>query len=170
MSLKVTPNIYTIVDDRAIFETSKGTTFVIDADDVNKIDKYHWFVSQKGYIQAMHRENGKRNHIRLHRLISNCPDNMVVDHINHDLTDNRKSNLRVCTQDENMRNRKPDKKSKSGIKGVYPENGKWRAIIGVNGKSHSIGTYSNINDAIEARHKAERFYYGEYANIQEVTI
>lgn len=66
---------------------------------------------------------GKR--IRLHRYIMNCPDGLVVDHINGDTKDNRISNLRVVTQKENLKNRmdslkKPSKSNnKLGIRGLF---------------------------------------------------
>lgn len=97
-----------------------------------------------------------------------CPKGMVVDHINHNITDNRKCNLRVCTQDENMRNRKPDRNSKSGIKGVYPENGKWRVMISYNRKQYRLGTYSDIQEAIKVRQRAEEHFYGAFANLQDL--
>lgn len=63
--------------------------------------------------------------IRLHRYITDCPDGMVVDHINGDTKDNRMSNLRIITQSENLKNRmsyfdKPIRiNNKLGIKGLF---------------------------------------------------
>jgi len=50
---------------------------------------------------------GKRHFVGLHRIITNCPVGMVVDHLNHDGLDNRRVNLRIVTQLENARNRSP---------------------------------------------------------------
>ena len=167
MSKKPTQNQYKIVESYAIFNVSHGRTFKIDIEDLDKITSYHWYINEKGYVVTMYHDNGKRHSLRLHRLIMGCPNDMVVDHINHDITDNRKCNLRVCTQDENMRNRKPDRNSKSGIKGVYPENGKWRVMINYNRKQYRLGTFSDIQEAIKVRQEAEARLYGAYANLQD---
>ena len=59
--------------------------------------QYRWRISNNYVIT-------KKGYIKLHRLITNCPDDKVVDHINHNRLDNRKCNLRVCTQAENAQN------------------------------------------------------------------
>lgn len=53
-----------------------------------------------------------------HRWIMRCPDNKVVDHINRSPLDNRRSNLRVCSQGDNMVNRKMQRNNQSGYRGV----------------------------------------------------
>lgn len=85
--------------------------FLIDIDDIEKIEKYKWSAKYNKnvgfYGQTQERNNRKnRKSIKLHRYIMNCPDNLVVDHINHNTLDNRKCNLRNVTQLENSRNRK----------------------------------------------------------------
>jgi len=56
----------------------------------------------------------------MHRFIIGVEDSKVhVDHINHDTLDNRKSNLRLCTNAENIRNQKIRKGGSSKYKGVY---------------------------------------------------
>lgn len=172
---KFMPNKYHIEGDTAVFETKSGAFFMVDAEDVEKIINYGWYINKKGYVVASSRYRVKNGHtsLRLHRIVMNCPPNMVVDHINHNALDNRKCNLRICTQDENIRNRNPDRHSKSGIKGVYPENGKWRAMISYNRKQYHLGTFSNIQEAIRVRQEAEQRFYGEFANIQstkELTV
>lgn len=78
---------------------------IIDKDDLERVKKYKWHKSKCGYIETTLK--GHKN-MFLHRYITNCPEDKVVDHINHDKTDNRKSNLKICTQKENMQNLKKE--------------------------------------------------------------
>lgn len=57
---------------------------------------YSWFDNGNGYIAS----KGKEGKIFLHRLVMGVPSDTVVDHINFNPMDNRKSNLRICTQQE----------------------------------------------------------------------
>lgn len=81
---------------------------LIDAEDIHKVTSLSWHVSDNGYV--INRSRG--NTVRMHRLIMNTPPGMDTDHINHNKLDNRKSNLRICTRSENLKN-------KQGVKGYY---------------------------------------------------
>lgn len=77
-----------------------GKSVIVDDADYEKYNHLRWYLSDTGY--AMHTTNDGR--IRLHRLIMNCPEGMVIDHLNGNKLDCRKSNLRICTQKENAQN------------------------------------------------------------------
>jgi hypothetical protein len=93
----------------------------------------------------------------------------IVDHINHDKLDNRKSNLRLCNQSENMANQIKRISNTSGYKGVYwsTEKNKWYVKIGVKNKNIHIGYYENFEDAIIERIKAEDEYHGDFRYTSE---
>lgn len=99
--------------------------------------------------------------IHLHRLIMNCPEGMVVDHVNHDTFDNRKQNLRVCTQSQNMKNLQMYSSNTSGHRGVnfHKLTQKWQASIQANMKQIHLGLHEKIEDAISARLEAEAKYW-----------
>ncbi len=81
-----------------------------------------------------------------------------IDHINHDRSDNRLSNLRAATKRQNGRNQKLRVDSTSGVPGVYPRpNGKWQAMMQGDHKEH-LGTFNTFEEAVAARKKAERKY------------
>lgn len=80
---------------------------LIDLEDVEKVKNLFWNIRYDKrhpkclpYVES--HKNNKRIH--LHRYIMNCPNNMVVDHINGNNLDNRKNNLRICKQNINLRN------------------------------------------------------------------
>lgn len=109
--------------------------------------------------------------IYLHRYIMKPDDNMLVDHINGDPTDNRKSNMRICDRSENAYNKTKSKNNKSGYKGVYwdIQKKKWMAQIGRNKRTKLLrttflGYYETPELAHEAYCKAAKEAYGEYAH------
>jgi hypothetical protein len=101
----------------------------------------------------------------LHRLIwlwvkGEMPKN-EIDHINGNIVDNRWLNLREVTRQENAFNRKTrsDKKCSSFI-GVMSRGKKWMAIIRVDGKRMSFGTYPTEEEAHQAYLHAKRLFHG----------
>jgi len=76
--------------------------FFIDDDDLPLFNKYSW---------KIHRNRGEPAYlsttVMFHRLVVDAPRGAVVDHINNDGMDNRKSNLRITNHAENMRNKIP---------------------------------------------------------------
>lgn len=92
-----------------------------------------------------------------------CQKGFQVDHINHDKLDNRKSNLRIVTQQQNLMNRKVFKNNKTGFKGVSVYGEKYRASIRKNGKREYLGFFKNPIDAAKAYDKRAIELFGEYA-------
>lgn len=78
---------------------------LIDKEDLPIAKSRKWHKNDMGYAVWRGSIDGKKQTIRMHRLIARTPEGMVTDHINHNTLDNRRSNLRVCTQSDNMRNR-----------------------------------------------------------------
>lgn len=155
------PNEHYIANDIVIMYTGNGERFIIDAEDYEKVKKYRWYKTNTGYIA------NRRNNALLHRMIMYCGNGHVVDHINHNKLDNRKANLRICTQADNSKNHILSKKNTSGTTGVCwsAKKGKYRAYICVDGKQKSLGYYSNIESAVLARKQAEEKHYKEFAPI-----
>ena len=160
-------NNITIKDEIAIIDLydtigNKIGETIIDAEDVELVKSYSWSLSK-----GRHTQYCKSNQVgQLHRLVMNAPKGMVVDHINHNGLDNRKSNLRICTNQENICNCEIPKNNKSGCKGVYwaKDKNKWTVQVTINNKTIYIGRYTNLEEAIEARKEASKKYYNEFAN------
>lgn len=99
---------------------------------------------------------------------------MFIDHINNNTFDNRKINLRICTNNENQRNRRKLSKASSKYKGVcfakYTK--KWQASIEIrmDGKRNNIylGQYYDEKDAAKAYNDAAIKYFGEFAKLNTI--
>lgn len=154
-------NRYELHEDYVTLYTNNGLPFLVDIDDFSKVyDFACWSASKKGYIEGRH----DKQHYFLHRFIMNCPEDMYVDHISGDVLDNRKSNLRIVTIQQNQMNHKLHSTNTSGVSGVSwnKRSNKWHSRIIYKGKCYHLGYYDDINDAIQARYNAEMQYYGEY--------
>ena len=144
--------------------TLDGKEFYFDLIDYEKV-KYHcWRIDFEGYVVTTVYETNKS--LRMHRFIMDCPEDKVVDHIDHCKNNNRRENLRVCTVGENAMNKGIGTNNKSGVTGVYYDNSskRWRACIMLNKKQNHLGSYINKEDAIRARLEAEKKYFGEFSN------
>jgi hypothetical protein len=159
-------NKYKICDGYIIIYTNTNKEILIDKEDFKKVSKYTWHLGAKGYAVTSEMKKCKCTLILMHRLIMDAPKEMIVDHINHNRLDNRKSNLRICTIQQNIMNSKCHKDSKSKVRGVdYHNRDKlWRARITINGKRISLGWFKSKDDAVKARLAAEITYYKEFAN------
>ena len=157
-------NTFDLSGEYGIGYTSKGEEFYFDLEDYDKIKDYCWYVDKENYIVTTDSHNKR---ISFHRLVMNFPSVLVIDHIlGYDTrNDNRKHNLRICTQQENIMNCKLSKNNTSGVTGVYWGNreNKWISIIMVNRKQIYLGSFYNFEDAVKARKDAEKKYFGEFS-------
>ena len=135
---------------------------IIDIDDINKVKVYKWGLSGGGYAR------NETHRLFLHRLITNCPEGMIVDHINRNRLDNRKSNLRIVNDEQNSLNQGLKSNNTSGYKGVSwnKRRNKWEVYINVNKKRIKLGYYDDLEEAIKVRKEAEIKYHGEYRRLE----
>ncbi len=100
----------------------------------------------------------------MHRLLANPKKGEHIDHANGNTLDNRRSNLRICSHAENMRNRAGSRFSKSGIKGVSLDRcGKWRARIEFDHKRYDLGFFDSAQQAATAYAVAATKLHGDFA-------
>lgn len=94
---------------------------IVDDEDYEYLSAFKWQFTSNGYAK---RKYGKTS-LLMHRVIAKTPDGLVTDHLNHNKLDNRKSNLRVCTQMENMQNKlHPGRLTKGCIKRRFRKDGR----------------------------------------------
>ena len=156
-------NKYDLSNGYGIGYTTKGEEFYFDLEDYDKIKNFCWRINEDGYVVSQKNKTS----IYMHRLILNIVDaDVFVDHIYHNKNDNRKSQLRICSNTENCRNTTIGKNNKSGVVGVRfnEEKQKWESYIKVNKKTIYLGRFDSINEAIECRLEAQNNYFGEFSN------
>lgn len=132
---------------------------IIDTEDLEKVIKYKWHLTQWGYATY-----GKG--LFMQRVILDCYEkDKIPDHINLNTLDNRKCNLRIANKSQNACNTKNSSTNTSGVRGVNYHKGlkKWRAYITKNYKTHNLIWTKNKDEAIKIRLMAEKELYGEFA-------
>jgi len=150
---------------------------IIDKEDFDKLNAYDGTFYASRYIKL----NGKfyvkitlylgtidgrpkYKVIRFHRIILNCENNDIVDHINGDTLDNRKSNLRITDFGGNTKNRCGENiNNTSGERNVSLINGWYVVQIQVNGKNTVVGKFNDIEQARIMASQARQEYYGDYS-------
>lgn len=147
-------------------ELGHGLKSLIDEEDMIEVAKYKWCAfGTERHRYAQGRVNGKT--ISLHRFLMKVSDSKVlVDHINGNGLDNRKSNMRLTNKAGNARNiSKPHK-----YKGIWfhKKNKNWCADIKVNYKKIGLGSFKDEKDAAHAYNEAALKYFGEFANLNNI--
>lgn len=163
------PNDYVMNDDGTVsifVEDKHGdivASVVVDNPDFETVRKFRWCLAE-GYVMSYGASLEDKHKKRLSRFImfDDLKDNrcLTVDHINGDPLDNRRCNLRVCSQAQNTRNRRM---KRLGYKGVSNRKGRYYAGIRYNGKDHHLGVYDTPEKAALAYNKAAVALFGEYA-------
>jgi hypothetical protein len=144
----------------------EGKKFYVDWSDYDRCVKgYRFAMNSNVYIMYSSTKDGLCNKY-LHRVIMGEPDNMMIDHIDHNPLNNSRSNLRIVTPQQNMMNRGKHKNNTSGVIGVgwNKASEKWRATIKLNNKENYLGMFDNFEEACQVRKEAEIKYFGEYRN------
>lgn len=142
---------------------------LVDDEDHERAMQFKWMLARTGrgdypYAarQSRKSEGGMKRMVYLHRFILDAQQGQQVDHINGDTLDCRRSNLRLCTHAENLRNKRKPINSTNPYKGVT------RSSVGtfnVRCSRRYVGTYVSPEEAARAYDQAAREMYGEFANV-----
>ena len=155
---------------------SQNQVAVIDDDQVLKVGRFKWFAQWYKNTQSFYAgrgvkdSNGKTSMSLMHReILGLMPgDKRIVDHINGNTLDNRRSNLRIVSTYQSAQNRRTYKNNTSGHKGVQPYRDCWRVVIQANGKRYSLGVFSTFESACSAYQAEAAKAHGAYARAREV--
>jgi len=136
---------------------------LIDRKDLKGIDLFNLRITANGYAAI-----GDK---LLHRIIMNPAANMQVDHKNKNTLDNRRCNLRVCTNSENQMNRGKTRANTTGYKGVNEnkrrKNKNYRARITADKKTYYLGNFEKPDEAGAAYKKAVKQRHGKFARVND---
>jgi hypothetical protein len=147
---------------------TQGRVALVDDVNYSWLNQWKWYAWQPNkkynlwYALRNHQlKNGKRIIIRMHRLLLNSPKNKFIDHRDHNGLNNQRSNLRLCSNGENLQNQKKRK-----LKGVYKSSGcknRWFSRVRVNKMPIHLGSCGSKRDAAKIYDKAALRYFGEFA-------
>lgn len=140
-----------IKEDHAIINTVSGHKFIIDIEFVEKAKQKIWshIDDGRGHIYCSSRGT------LLHRLILDCPDHLVVDHINGNTLDNRINNIRIVTPTINNFNRTVEN-NRLGVEYIHGREKPYRGRITIDGKIKYLGSFKTLEEARETYQKAAK--------------
>ncbi len=146
---------------------TQGKFTVVDPVDYALFGGVKWYTSSDGYAVRGRPGSCGREKLILHREILAAPRGMEVDHINGDKLDNRRCNLRLATRAQNSFNRKPVNAA-SGFKGVYFQDGRYKAALQFQRRTVHLGHYDTAKEAAHAYNEAATEYYGDFASLNKI--
>lgn len=114
---------------------------IIDFEDAIRMMRYTYYTDSYGYALC------KIKNQKMHHMVLGQAEDLVVDHINNNRLDNRKSNLRFATRSQNSQNKAKPKGCTSQYKGVCLKKNKWTSRVGIDGKRIYLGDYDHEIDA-----------------------
>lgn len=120
----------------------------VSPEDAESVRAIRWNLDRWGYVRSARRIGGRRGRrVYMHRLVLGLghADPLMADHINHDILDNRRGNLRAVTNRENQFNRRgPIATTSTGYRGVCRgKNGRFRAYCG----HRYLGNFESAEEA-----------------------
>lgn len=146
---------------------SKRKVALVDDADYEWLSQTPWHAERcGGRYYATHRVYPGLKRVSMHRLIMGFPEGLTIDHIDGNGLNNCRSNLRICSVAENVRNKRPAGKRK--FKGVYPHYraGLWKASITGHGVTYRLnGPYSTEEDAARAYDEMAKKLHGAFARL-----
>ncbi len=142
-------------------ELTQGLSALVDEEDIELLSRYKWHAAKGacGLIYAVTR-------MRMHRLVIDAPGGYFVDHINGNPLDNRKENLRLCTNAQNQQNT-GSRGGSSRFKGVSFNQrlGRWMAHFSVLGQAYYCGYWDTEEEAARAVDRRRKEVCGEFARL-----
>lgn len=147
---------------------SDGLEFTFDAADYHKVRDFTWYINKRnGRISTTYVMDSKGT--KLHQVLLKIPKGFEVDHIDLNPMNNCRSNLRICTHQQNQCNQAEQANNTSGITGVsyYPPRKKYRARIKASHYDIHLGYFESFVEAVQARNEGIKLMFGEFGRLND---
>jgi hypothetical protein len=144
---------------------------IVDDGDYQWASAYKWHASHGKwpYARRSYKADGTNKAVLLHRAILGIVEagrEVYGDHVNGNVLDNRRSNLRICDNALNQANRRPRRGRTTSYKGVRREpTGKWSSRVAIDGVQTFLGCFSTPEEAARAYDEAALEQWGEFARL-----
>jgi hypothetical protein len=138
---------------------TQGKWAIVDAIDAPRVLPFRWHAHRRGKVFYAARAIGRAK-CYMHAFLCGVSS---VDHRDGDGLNNRRSNLRPCTDSQNQANAPIRSDNTSGFKGVSFTRGKWRAFIRFHKKRFFLGCFESPQAAAAAYDQAAQRLFGEFA-------
>jgi hypothetical protein len=149
---------------------TQGKFALVDDEDYQRMRSIKWSAVKARntyYAVSCYRIRDKIFTQRMHRLVTEVPKGMNIDHIDRNGLNNQKSNLRTCNPPKNLWNRTKSlykgKRPTSKYKGLTWTNGAWVVNISANNVKHYLGRYYREASAAREYDKLAKLLHGEFA-------
>jgi len=138
---------------------------VIDTDDVYLVKPFGWYAKKAPHTHYVVATINK-SMVPMHRILLEVPRGVMIDHINRNGLDNRRSNLRQVTNSANVQNSGIRSDNNSGYKGVHMRpNGSYQARISYQGRRVVLGHYDDPVLAAKVYDTAARHFFGDHCGL-----
>jgi hypothetical protein len=151
---------------------NKNKVALIDDEDFEEINRHKWCVGSDGYPRRKVIIGGKQQAVFMHRFLMGLVrgDGKEVDHINGNILDNQRKNLRVCSHHQNLINKKLQRNNTSGVRGVSWNKRKemWQVYIVLNRKKIDLGYFDDLVLAAKRYNQEAKEMFGEFAKLNSL--
>lgn len=152
-----------------VYVNNSDDEYIIDDEGLKLFEKYNWYsvFGEYPYLITKIQKGEKRISLRFHieimrdeilnYIANDLSTKVIIDHIDGNVRNNVKANLRVRTQSENNMNKKIQSNNTSGIVGVswHSRDKVWSVHINIDGERKFLGNFYYLRNAVKARVKAE---------------
>jgi hypothetical protein len=152
---------------------TQGQFALVDDEDFERVNQFKWHAFWTPHTRSFcAKRMVARKNVYMARVIMNAEPEQKVDHCNHNTLDNRRENLRVCTNGQNTMNGRKRSTNTSGFVGVHwnKRRQKWRAEICCDRVSIILGYYTDKLVAAHVRKMEAAILHRDFAYAHESAI